>query len=278
MAVTAVGAKQEPELVFKSLQKTQQRERILVLGQPEHGKTSFGLTMSKKFKPNQSGKGVLIDDIAVVTVDAAALNYARVLGYEFAYWLDLSEHLNKTVPEFNKVTEKFFAAVNQLAKEEKIHSVLFDNISTLDGFWRGELAKNFEGWPLQDKMDLEHRRFLLERVLPLSCNVILLAHCKTVGKMDDEKRTTLGLDKDERLVMAVSSWNAPQLYRAQTTMRLPIKRVSGKTVAEDKYDVYPRGVDGIESGSRYPQLLAHDKLPADMQVVFSLMNETARTA
>jgi hypothetical protein len=276
MPIQPVGAKQEPELVvFKSLQKSPQRERILLLGAPTDGKTTCALTASPKFDPTKRGDGVVIDDICPITVDSAALNYARALGYEFAYWLDLSEHLNKSISEFNKITEKFLATANKLVLEGKTHTTIFDNFSTVDGFWRGELAKNFEGWPLQDKMDLEHKRLLLERIMPTAGNMILIAHTKTVGKMDEDKRESLGIEAGTKLVMDISSWNAPKMYRAQTSQRIPIKKIQGRTMAQDQYNLYPRGVDGIEYGGRYPQLSAHDKLPANMQVVFQLIKESA---
>ena len=269
-------AKQELKLAPKSLQKSPQRDRFLLLGQPTDGKTTCALTASAKFDPLKRGDGVLIDDIVVITTDSAALSYARALGYEFSYWLDLSEFMNQSVQEFNKLTESAFIMAQGWAKEGLVHTAIFDNISTVDGFWRGELAKNFEGWPLQDQMDLQHKRLMLERILPLVCNVILIGHTKTVGKMDDDKRESLGLEKEHKLVMDVSSWNAPKLYRAQTTQRIPVKKIPGATVDKDQYNLYPRGVDGIEYGGRYPQLSAHAKLPASMQAVFKLIKEAAK--
>jgi hypothetical protein len=278
MPIQPAGPRQEAELGFKSLQKSPQRERLLILGAPTDGKTTCCLTASAKFDPNKRGDGVVIDDICVITADSTALNYARALGYEFAYWLDLSEHLSKPVSEFNKVTEKMLSMAGKLVSEGKTHTTIFDNISTVDGFWRGELAKNFEGWPLQDKMDLEHKRLMLERILPTPGNMLLIAHTKTVGKMDEDKRESLGIDQGTKLVMDISSWNAPKLYRAQTSQRIPIKKIPGRTIADDKYYLYPRGIDGIEYGGRHPQLSAHDKLPADMKVVFQLIKETAKAA
>lgn len=278
MPIAGTAPRQELELTFKSLQKSPQRERIMLIGAPTDGKTTCALTSSAKFDPLKRGDGVIVDDICPITVDSAALNYARALGYEFAYWLDLSEHLNKPLAEFNKITEKYLGMANKLVLDGKVHTTIFDNISTVDGFWRGELAKNFEGWPLQDKMDLEHKRLLLERIMPTAGNMILIAHAKTVGKMDDDKRESLGIEQGTKLVMDISSWNAPKMYRAQTSQRIPIKKIPGKTFALDAYNLYPRGVDGIEYGGRYPQLSSHDKLPADMQNVFRLIKETARAA
>ena len=270
-----VGAGQEAQLGFKSLQLSPQRERILLLGQPSAGKTTCALTASTKFDPAKRGDGVVIDDICVITADSAALSFARALGYEFAYWLDLSEHLGKTVTEFGKVAKQMFEMANKLAKAGKIHTVIFDNISTVDAYWGGELARNFEGWALGERLNMEHKTLMLERVLPTVCNVILIAHTKVMSKADDEKRATLGLEREDRLVMDVSAWNGPKMYRAQTTIRLPVKRISGKGVKEDTYSLYPRGVDGIEAGCRHPALLAHEKLPASMQAVFQIIKEGA---
>lgn len=272
--VGAIAAKQEVELTFKSLQKSPQRERILLLGAPTAGKTTCALTASAKFDPNKSGEGVLIDDIVVITADSAALGFARALKYEFAYWLDLSEHFSKPVPEFAKITAKMFNMANALAQAGKIHTVIFDNISTVDAHWAGALAKNFEGWALSEKLNQEHRNLMLDYALPLVCNLILIAHTKTINNgLTEEKRLTLGLEVGEKAVMDVSAYNAPKLYRAQTSARIPVKKITGKTVKDDQYNIYPRGVDGIESGSRYPQLEAVDKMKPDMKAVYALINQ-----
>lgn len=275
-AYTAV-TQQTPKLGFKSLQQSLSRDCILLLGQPKHGKTTCALTASTKYDPTKRGDGVVVDDIGIITCDATALAFQKATGYEFKYWLDMSDFLDAPLGEFNKLLASGCAEMKKLAGAGKIHTLVVDPISTIDGLWRGELAKNYEGWPLQDKMDGEHKRLLLEKIMSVPCNLILTMHTKTVGKMDDDKRATLGLDKEDRLVMDISSWNAPKMYRAQSSLILPVKKTWGKTFKDDAYAIYPRGVDGIESGGRYPEILAQDKLPANMASLFAMIKESNKT-
>lgn len=280
MSSVGVGGEQKaPQLANqfvlpepKSLQKSASRDCIIVIGRPKDGKTTCVLTASEKFDPTKRGDGVVIDDIGIITADATALAYAKVLGYEFKYWFDLADHLDQSLGQVDKILDHMLARAKTWAKEGRIHTFIFDPVSTLDYFWKGELSKSYEKWALMDQLDLKHKRFLLEKIMPIPCNTILTMHTKTLGKIEDQdKLKSLGLDADDRVVMDLSSWNGPKMYRTQCSLTLPMKKTPGKTYQEDSYALYPRGIDGMESGGRYPQILALNKMPANMRDVFKLI-------
>jgi hypothetical protein len=256
---------------FKSLQKSPQRECIIVHAKPKEGKTTLALSASAQFDINNPKPGV-ISDIGIITFDATGLTYARALGYEVAYWTDMSEHMARGVAVFDKMLELALAGYAQLANEGKIHTLIIDPISVLDIYWRGELAKSYEGWPLAEQMNLKHERFLLQQLLPLACNTVLLFHNKQLSAtMTNEKKAQYGLDPEDTVVIDMGSYDAPKLYRSQASLILPLYCTRGKTIKDDQYNLYPRGHRGMEAGSRYDQINACDKLPADMKEVFKLI-------
>jgi hypothetical protein len=280
MPIQTLGgaAQQAPQLGvgFKSLQQSQQRDCVTIIGKPKDGKTTCLLTASPKYDPSKRGDGVLVDDIGLITFDATALAYARATGYEFKYWIDMADFLHLPLGEFDKVLDSALGQMRQLAADKVIHTLGIDPVSTLDYYWKGELSKNYEKWPLMDQIDLKHKRFLLEKVMPIPCNTILTMHTKTLGgSMDAEKKASLGLDQEDRVVMDLSSWNGPKMYRTQSSLTLPLKKTWGTTYQQDKYALYPRGVDGMESGGRYPQILQLAEVPADMKRIFELIKQSA---
>lgn len=259
------------QLSFKSLQKSPSRECILILAKGKEGKTTCALTASEKFAID--GKPGLIDDIGIITFDATGLAYAKAMGYEFSYWIDMSDYLNKGSAIMDKTLADATKMMYDAAVEGKIHTLIVDPISTLDVFWQAELAKSYENWVLTEQLNLKHKRFLMDQLMPIPCNLVLTMHVKklNVASMDTQKKDSVGLDPEDTQVMDIGGFNGPKLYRNQSSQILPLKRLRGKTVAEDKYYLYPRGVDGIEAGGRHKILELQDKLPADMKEVFRLI-------
>lgn len=265
-----------PGLSFKSLQQSAQRECIIIHAKPKEGKTTVALTASAKF--DLGGKPGLIDDVGVITFDATGLAYTKALGYEFSYWIDMSDHMDKGLAHLDKALEASIKMMKELAIAKKIHTLIIDPITTLDVFWLAELAKSYEKWQLVEQGNLKHKRFLLDMLMPVPCNLVITAHNKKLGAMEDAaKKDSLGLDAEDTVVLDIGGYNGPKLYRTQASVMLPLSCTRGKTVKEDNYSLYPRGYKGMEAGSRYPELNAIDKMPANLKEVFKII-KSARVA
>jgi hypothetical protein len=255
-------------ITFKSLQKSDEKLLILLVGKPSAGKTTCSLSMSLKFDPTFKSPQVL-DDIAVLTCEPDALKGPKLLGVEVPYWLDLTDYTTdgKT---FDDALNSSLKMVHELAKAKKIRGVVFDTASTLDKTWKAYLSKQYEKWALVDQLLIRHRRLIVEQLLPMSVPVIMNMHLRKVGEMDNSKRESLGLDMDDQLIMDISGWDAPGLYRALASYILPIKKteVKGKP---DEFHLYPRGVGGIENKGRYGIDGPPDKMAANMNQFLNII-------
>jgi hypothetical protein len=257
-----------PTLAFRTLQESPSTPIFVLVGPPKHGKTQAILSASPKYDIKAPA---MIDDVALISFDNGALDGPKSMGFDLKYWLDLSGYTDCGEVQFNKMLDEALAMIKQLAVEKKIVAVGIDPISTLDKIWKAYLTKTYEKWALLDQLLVKHRRFVMEKLIAIPVPKILTFHTKTVGQMDETKRQALGIEAGDVQTIDVSGWEAPGLYRAQNSLFIPIKKTEGKGGKPDEFFLYPKGVNGIEAGGRYPILNTFDKLPANLAEVFRLI-------
>lgn len=264
-----------PTASFSSLQDSRSTDIIILYGRPKEGKTTCALTASKKFDPTKPGKGVVVDDVIVMTFEKTALAQAKALGYEFKYWLDMSPFVDYKLAEFQSILDSALQTCLEAARiNPEINTFVFDGVTTLDCIWAAEIQtqEKKEGWDVGRSLNTKHKHLFTRYLLAMPCHVVLTMHSKVAGKnMDAEKKNTLGIDAEDTVVIDLSAWDGPKFYRAQCSMLLPIKRTAGRTPKEDQYFLYPRGVSGMEAGGRYPSVMALDKVPANLQELYKLI-------
>lgn len=263
-----------PTIGFSSLQASHPSDVIIIHARPKEGKTTCALTASPKFDPTKSGKGVVVDDIAIISFEKTGLSHARSMGYEFKYLLDMSPYMDEKIAVLDKVLESALQQVSAIAQARTVHTVVVDGLTTLDCCWAAELSAQAEGWELGRRLNTKHKSLLM-KLTALPANVIITMHSKVINKMDADKKATLGLDPEDTVVIDLSAWDGPKFYRAQCSLMLPLQRVPGKTPKDDQYYLYPRGVRGAEAGGRYPQVTALDKVPANVQELYKLIAASA---
>lgn len=255
------------EIGFKSLQETKSFPIIALLGKPKEGKTLCSLTASDKFLLGSC----MVDDIGVITCEKDALAGAKQFGVDIKYWIDLTAYAELPSKAYDECLAAAFAKMQELAKAGKIKALVFDSVSTQDKIWKTPLTKQGLGtYEVLNHLLAKHRELIFARLFALTCPSIILFHTRVLGKMDDAKRESLGLDQGESQIIDVSGWDAPALYRAQCSAILPIKKtqVKGKP---SEYWLYPNGVAGLESGCRYPELELQEKVKADFKEIFKLI-------
>lgn len=262
---------------FKSLQMAPSKTCLALVGTMKHGKTTCALSVSEKFDPSFS-KPQVLDDIGVITTEADAMQGAKLMGVEVAYWQDLTDYTNKGQKVFDSALDSAMATQFELAAQGKIKALIVDTVSTLDKTWKSYLTKQYEKWGLIDALLVKHREFLVTKLLSFPVPTIILMHTRKVStEMDPIKREAQGLDTEDRLVMDISGWDAPSLYRAQCSYIVPIKKTEQKG-KPDEFFLYPRGVSGIEAGGRYGLDGAPDKLPANLRLFFEVVKAGGKTA
>jgi hypothetical protein len=208
-----------------------------------------------------------LDDIAIVTCEPDAMRGAQAMGIDVPYWLDLTDFTDQGQKVFDDALTDAIRKVKELSQTGKIQGVVFDSISTLDKTWKAYLSKQYEKWGLIDAILTKHRNFVVERIIPLPVPTVLTFHTKVISaQMDATKKDSLGIDADDKQAMDVGGWDAPGLYRAQCSFVVPIKKTEGKGGKPDEFNLYPKGIAGIEAGGRYGPGGAPEKMPANLQL------------
>lgn len=261
------------ELKAKSLQKSVAKDWILLLAPAKEGKTTAALTLSPKCDPTFS-KPQTIDDLMVVTFENDALKGPKLMGVELEHWYDLTEFSNQGLKAIDDAIGEVVKLARSLAKEGKIKGVVWDTPTSLDETWKAYLAKSFEKWGLIDQLLIKHRAFLMDKCSGIDCPQVFLMHVKKMSEsMDDAKKEQSGIDKSTKLVMGLSGWDAPALYRKQCSYILPLERRTQG--GKDSVWICPGGTKtGIEFGGRYGLQGPPADMPANLKDFLAKANNT----
>lgn len=266
------------ELSFKQLSKTPSRSISMIVGEVDEGKTSTGMSVSKKFDPSFS-KPVLLDDTLFITNERDPFEWPKAKGIDTPYWLDLTEFPGRK--EFPVALVKAVSMAKELASKRIIENVVIDSLSSIDKAWRAHKTEaGLEKWALIDALLVEHRRFLMEQLFSIPARIILVSHIKKIGDAlteDKDKMASLGLNPDDKFAMDISGWDAPKLYREQCSYIIPLRRTYNKGKPDEVF-LYPRGVGGIEHKGKYAFGSVSEKEPANLAAFFEKISKTASMA
>lgn len=251
MAINKAAEPAPFKVQFKSLKETKSSPLILLVGRQGHGKTTTALTLSEKFDVN--GKpGQVIDDIMVVTNEKGALDCARHCVERLDYWVDLTDYTDQPLALYLKAEAEALAAAKDLAQEGKIKGVVYDNASTRDKILAAYKATEKEGWPLINWLLMVHRDFVMKQILPIPVPVVLTAHTQPIKSATPLEKETHGIDADDREVINMTGIQAAGLYRAQSSLTVPVFKTSKGGKEEYKLDL--KGKNGQEAKIRFKAL------------------------
>jgi hypothetical protein len=259
-------------LVLKKLSATKENSLIAILGPQGNGKTFCGASASKFYDPTFS-KPVSLSDTLFITSEKGCFDGFGEKGIDVPHWADLTEHAGEK--EFTLALNSSLAIAKEMAAAGVIENVVIDTVSSIDKTWKAHKTKQYEKWGLIDALLVEHRRLVMEQLGPVKARTVLLFHTKKVGEMDATKRESLGLDAGDQLVLDISGWDAPALYRAQCSLIVPIKKTEARGKPDEFY-LYPRGIGGIESKTRFS--CVGDKEPANLLQLFQKIKTASKAA
>lgn len=245
---------------FKSFdaKTTVQSSLILLVGRQGHGKTTTALTLSEKFDVN-GPPGQVIDDILIVTNEKGALDCARHCVSEFKYWFDLTDYTDQPLSTYLKVEAEVLKEAKALVQAGIIKGVVYDNASTRDKILASYKANEKEGWPLINWLLMMHREFVMSQLLPIPCNIALTAHTQPVKSATPIEKETYGIDATDREVINMTGIQAAGLYRAQSSLIVPVfkKEKGGK----DEFFLDLKGKNGQESKIRFKAIVEAEMEP-----------------
>lgn len=244
--------------VQSARERAGQKQKILLIGPPKHGKTSCAFTLSR-FAP---------DNWPAATMTNLSDGFATFWdpnGYDTVLSLnvDIPMHDLSEIQTFNEVKQAHRESVRVLRERVASGETTFGVVDSISEY-ANRMVRGLTGlhgdtdkiWvPLQNEMDS-----FFSDYLSVPIDIVFICHVKDKGEDKKGKRWAAQLPGGAQIEVDLMG-AAAGMARRRTSMILPVvKTQAGKNVPPE-YAIYPNGFAGVEGGTRYN--LA-DKEPAHL--------------
>jgi len=250
------------------------KERVLLVGPPGHGKTTAAMTCSKYitegFPLKKPGVPVALTDVYYVMLDNTGLDCIHGTGVYLpeGHVIDLQNVTGGALKKALVDTVDYLKP-----RVTKTDYVIVDSVTAIDAALSG-WKSDIEGWGFMRAVGREHLDLFLKfRELP--CWIIYTCHVKAryeastadtpeAKQQKDTVKRASGAETAE-LIMALTGQTVTQQYRNNASFIIPTFALGSGS--SRKFRFYPHGKFGIEAKNRFGRFLAEEE-PAHLSEMF----------